>query len=325
MTDRKRYYMGIDGGGTKTKFVLADKEGSIFASHTGGPCHYLQVGLDALTQLMDEGTESLIAAANECLGAGSEEKICRDNIAAACAGLAGYGDVASDSELIKEAVAKGLGSIPFRVVNDCEIALAGALEGTEGICIIAGTGAIAYGRSDENGTMRCGGWNHVLGSDEGSGYWLGWSMLREFGRQSDGRDEKTLLYEKMKEILGIDADDEMVKRVVEDWGLDRTKIASLAPAAGELYDAGDPFAIDLIQRGAAELADLAVSLYQRLGFSKEKNGIVPVSGAGSIFKLGTKLMDPLTEILGANGMKWRESAGTPEEGAVLLAMRADTL
>ena len=44
-----KYYMGIDGGGTKTKFVLADETGEINESYTGGACIYLQVGFNALT------------------------------------------------------------------------------------------------------------------------------------------------------------------------------------------------------------------------------------------------------------------------------------
>ena len=326
MTDRKRYYMGIDGGGTKTKFVLADETGTIKASYTGGACYYLQVGFDALTELMREGSAEVIRIFNEETAFGDEDSpITKDDVTCVCAGLAGYDDVAADDILIEEAVRKGLGEMPLLLVNDCVIALAGALEGAEGICMIAGTGSIAYGYSKENGTMRCGAFPHLLGGDEGSGYWIGCALLREFGRQSDGRDEKTLLYDTVRDVLGLTTDDELVTRVVEEWKLDRTKIASLAPVVSDLCDAGDPYAKKIVGRAAKELSDLAVSLYRRLGFSEEKSGIVPVSGAGSILKMGSKLKMPLTEILEANGMTWQEPAGTPEEGAVLLAMQEGSL
>ena len=316
-----KYYMGIDGGGTKTKFVLADETGEIKASCTGGACFYLQVGFDALTELMREGAEEVIRIYNE-EAAGDEAPITKDDIACVCAGLAGYDDVAADNIYIEKAVKKGLGDMPLLLVNDCVIALAGALEGAEGICMIAGTGSIAYGYSKESGTMRCGGCPHVLGGDEGSGYWLGCALLREFRRQSDGRDERTLLYSRVRDVLGLKTDDEMVTRVAEDWGFDRTKIASLAPVVSELCDEGDPFAKNIVGQAAKELSDLAVALYGRLGFSeKDEKQQIPVSGAGSIFKMGSKLKGPLTEILEAHGMTWREPTGTPEEGAVLLAMR----
>ena len=130
----------------------------------------------------------------------------------------------------------------------------------------------------------------------------------------------------MREVLGLNTDDEMITRVVEEWKLDRTKIASLALPAEELYDAGDPFAKDLVKRAASELAAMAVALYGRLGFAERcadgaRKEAIPVSGAGSIFKMGGRLKDPLTQILEEHGMTWRKPALTPEEGAVILAMR----
>lgn len=317
----KKYYMGIDGGGTKTKFIIADETGKIRASYTGGPCHYLQVGYDGLEKLMRAGRASVIDAFNEdpenanCVPIGPED------ITRCCAGCAGYDDVKADDPLIREAVQRGLGEIPLTLVNDCVIALFGALGGAEGICMIAGTGSVAYGYSKKAGFVRSGGWHHILGGDEGSGYWIGWSMLKEFGRQSDGRTEKTLLHERIREELGLRTDDELVTRVAEEWELDRTKIAALAPVLTELYDAGDPYAKKLTEKTAEELAAMAIALYRRSGFSKEKDGPVPVSGAGSIFRMEERLKGPLTEKLEANGMEWREPAGSPEEGAILLAMR----
>ena len=50
-----RYYLGIDGGGTKTKFVIGGADGNITGEYTGSPCHYMQCGFDGLERLIHEG------------------------------------------------------------------------------------------------------------------------------------------------------------------------------------------------------------------------------------------------------------------------------
>lgn len=72
----------------------------------------------------------------------------------------------------------------------------GALDGENGIVIIAGTGSIALALKD-NIVTRCGGWGSQLG-DEGSAYWIAKKMLSIFCQEVDGRLEKTKLYELIK-------------------------------------------------------------------------------------------------------------------------------
>lgn len=234
-----KYYLGIDGGGTKTKFTLATKDMEIINEYIGPACHYLQCGYDGLAEIMADGLAKVVAGAAEKAGAA----ITTGDIAFAFAGIAGFGDVINDAPKIRAAVSKGMGNVPFDIGNDCENALAGALGDRPGINIIAGTGSVGCGINEAGDYERCGGWHHVLGGDEGSGYWIGWNLIKEFQRQSDGRDEKTALYNAVRNTLSLRTDDQIVTRVVEEWNLDRTKIASLAPVCQMLYDAGDPHEI----------------------------------------------------------------------------------
>ncbi len=286
-----KYYLGIDGGGTKTKFSLCDDAGHILAEYTGSTCHYLQCGFEGITSLFNEGIKSLCESA----------AITPTDIAFAFAGCAGYGDVEEDCQPIINAVAKALKDIPFAVGNDCENALAGALAGANGINLIAGTGSMGCGISPAvKESIRCGGWHHAIGSDEGSAYWISWNLLKEFTRQSDGRDDKTALYDKLREALDIKSDGQLITRVVEEWNLDRTRLASLAPLAADLYDEGDMYAFLIIEHAAEELADMAIALYRQLGF--DGSYAVPVSGTGGVFKMGERITKPLAEILEDNGL-----------------------
>lgn len=305
-----KYYLGIDGGGTKTKFSLCDEAGHILAEYIGPTCHYLQCGLDGITSLFDEGINEV------CTKSG----ISPSDIAFAFAGCAGYGDVEEDCPPIIEAVKASMKDIPFAVGNDCENALAGALAGADGINLIAGTGSMGCGISPAvKESLRCGGWHHAIGSDEGSAYWISWNLLKEFTRQSDGRDEKTALYDKLRQALDIDSDGQLITRVIEEWDMDRTRVASLAPLAAELYDEGDMYAILIIECAAEELADMAIALYRQLEF--DGSYTVPVSGTGGVFKMGARITEPLANILEENGMTYQEPLLPPECGSLILALK----
>lgn len=306
-----KYYLGIDGGGTKTKFTLATKDVEIVKEYIGPACHYLQCGYDGLSEIMAAGIEKVTE------GAGLKP----EDIAFAFAGIAGYGDVINDAPKIRAAVKKGLGEVPFEIGNDCENALAGALGTIPGINIIAGTGSVGCGVNEAGDYARCGGWHHVLGGDEGSGYWIGWSLIKEFQRQSDGRDEKTALYNAVCNTLSLRTDDQIVTRVVEEWNLDRTKIASLAPVCQMLYDAGDPHAKAILTEAANELAEFAIALHRKLGFDSSEE--IPCSGTGGIFKMGDCIIGPFSEALKKHGMKYAAPLMEPDLGAVLLAIKHD--
>lgn len=330
-----KYYLGIDGGGTKTKFTLATKDMEVINEYMGPPCHYLQCGYEGLTEIIAKGVAEVTAGLeSDAAASGSASPF--GEAVFAFAGLAGYGDVINDAPKIRTAVKKGLGNMPFEIGNDCENALAGALGERPGINIIAGTGSVGCGINEAGEYERCGGWHHALGGDEGSGYWIGWSLIKEFQRQSDGRDEKTALYGAIRNTLNLHTDDQIVTRVVEEWRLDRAKIASLAPVCRMLFDAGDPHAKAIFRAAAEELAGFAISLYKRLGFGKTgaatsdayngnagdySGNPVPCSGTGGIFKMGDCIIEPFSLMLRSYGMEYAAPLMEPDMGAVLLAIK----
>lgn len=330
-TPDTKYYIGIDGGGTKTKFLAGrviegmGADGSeasgleVVGEYTGGGCHYMQVGFDGLEALIRKGIPAV------CENAG----ISPAEVAFAYMGFAGYGDVESDQPMLDNALRTAFGGIPYAAGNDLENALEGSLAGAPGINIIAGTGSNGGGRNSAGEFKRCGGWHYILGGDEGSAYWIAWNLLKEYSRQSDGRDEKTLLYEAVNKALDLRTDDEMVTRVVNEWQLDRVRIAGLAPVVSRLYDEGDPYAISILNSCARELSDLAIVLYDKLGFAEDENskdadGLVPVSGTGGVFSIGPAVTEPFDEILREHGMKYVRPEFSPDMGALMLAIKHET-
>ena len=77
-TPETRYYIGIDGGGTKTKF-LAGRGLDVIGEYTAGGCHYMQIGFDGVEELFRKGVKKV------CDNAG----ILPEEVAFAYAGFAG--------------------------------------------------------------------------------------------------------------------------------------------------------------------------------------------------------------------------------------------
>ncbi len=302
-----KLYLGIDGGGTKTAFAVCDAEGRVLAEGLRPAGHYMQRGLDGVTRTLAAGLKDV------CGKAGVEP----GDIAFAFAGCAGYGDVETDEGPIRTAVKAALRGIPHAVGNDCENALAGAMAGAPGINVIAGTGSMGFGRNAADESMRCGGWHHAIGSDEGSGYWIGLRLLQSFTKQSDGRYEKTPLYGAVREALSLAADGDVIARVVSDWKLDRTRIAALSPIASALYDQNDPYAVRILADAAQELAGIARAIRERLRMPDA----APVSYTGGVFKMGERILAPFRAALEKDGMRLFAPLLPPDRGALILAMQ----
>jgi len=306
-----KYYLGVDGGGTKTEFLLTDENGHRCSENIQPTTHYLQTGLEMLTRIMAAG-------ADECM---KEAGIDAGEIARIFVACGGYGDVKKDCLQIDRAVGSAFGQIPLRVGNDSENALAGALAGEPGINLIAGTGSMASGIDRAGHFLRCGGWHQLIGGDEGGAFWMAMQLFHEFSRQSDGRDEKTLLYRAVRETLQLTDDYEIINLLVVDWAMDRTRIASYSKLVMELARKGDPYAENFFRESAKELCDLACTIKKELKFADG----VPCSGTGGIFRAGDLLISPLKEKLEKNGICYVPAKLDPASGSVVLAMKDDNL
>ena len=299
------YYIGVDGGGTKTEFIMADSNGNIVANIIKEKSHYLMIGFNGLEKIIHEGVHSCIETAG-----------CKQSDIVFCAVcICGYGDVKSHDCLIEEAIDHALVEIPHQVYSDTFNAHRGSLVGKSGIHVIAGTGSIALGINDEGYSARCGGLNHLFGGDEGSAYWLACKMLLHFTRQSDGREEKTALYYYLKSKYQFNEDGDLIDYTVIDLEFDRTKIANMAKDLYELAQSNDPVAIQIYSEAAQELYDMVCAISNQLVFTSP----ILVSYSGGVFKSGSFVLKPLEEKLNANGFKLEKPEFNPSIGSLIVA------
>lgn len=263
------YYIGVDGGGTKTLFSLYDEQGNLLKQHTEGTTHYVQAGLEGVTQILKSGIKALSENLNDEVVVGL--------------GLAGYGREIIVRQNIEEAVKKAIPNGRFVLKNDAQIALKGALGGEDGILVIAGTGSIAMSSFDGIDD-RCGGWGYAIG-DEGSAYWIAKKVILEFSKQSDGRAEKTALYQLLKDETGIVEDADLISYVLKTLGNKREEIAKLAVVCAKGAQLNDETCLNIYKEAAYEISMLINVLARKV--KKEK---VLVSYTGGVWK-GKQYMD----------------------------------
>jgi N-acetylglucosamine kinase-like BadF-type ATPase len=274
-------FLGVDGGGTKTRFVLVDSDGNLVAAHEGPGSYHVEIGLERLRAVLADGLAAVLARA------GSD----RGTIGYAFFGIPAYGEDSDAQPLLDAMPEPLLGHRRFRCGNDMVCAWAGSLGAQDGINIVAGTGSIAYGER-RGRSARAGGWGEIF-SDEGSAYWIAVQALNIFSRMSDGRLPKGPLHDAFRAALDLRADLDICAKVMN--ARTRERIAAFSQLVARAAQEGDASAIEIFDRAAGDLASIVEAVRRALEF--ERGEPVPVSYSGGVFQAGPLILGPLQRLL----------------------------
>lgn len=302
-------FLGVDGGGTKTDFLLIDESGHVLAARRGGSAYYPEVGVEALRTMLEQGIRGTLAQAS----------VLPADVTFGCIGLPAYGEDSALTSRLDEIAGAILPRERYVCVNDMVCGWAAALGGRDGINIVAGTGSIAYGEY-ESRSARAGGWGELF-SDEGSAYWIAREGLSLFARMSDGRAEAGPLRDLVREYFRLRSDIDVCAAVYGPPPMARSEIAALAPVVARAVRAGDIQARRLFGTAAAELAAIVHAVCDRLAVPA---GVpLPVSYSGGMFQPDSLLTPLLEEILDKSGRCYEFAAPrlSPRAGAALYAAK----
>ena len=133
---------------------------------------------------------------------------------------------------------------------------------TPGLILIAGTGSICFGKNGAGETFRSGGYGHLI-DDGGSGYALGRDVLSQAVREADGRSEGTEILNAVYSRLGV-SDPGGIVSFVYGKDTDKAAIAAFSSIALTLSAQGNHRAVDILNRGAGELCDMALAVQKKL-------------------------------------------------------------
>jgi N-acetylglucosamine kinase-like BadF-type ATPase len=276
-------YLGIDGGGSKTTFLLVDEYYNEVCHVQSGPSNWLSVGADAARQAITEGISHLTE---------------RPTIV--CAGFAGAARPDS-AAFYKEVLQSLIPDAQVIIESDAFIASIGAIGIDPGILLIAGTGSIVIGRNKERNMFRVGGWGPYFG-DEGSGFWIGREAIRAALRSLDlqGSPEFAM---RVANHLGLKS----ISEVVSAWGSGRIgvpDIAALFPEVVSMYPQ-EP-ANRILTEAASHLRSMVDIAAKRVGTDDCRK-----SRSGSV--ANHPVMRQLI------GLEFEEPRHSPEWGAVIWA------
>ncbi|MFI5181553.1 MAG: BadF/BadG/BcrA/BcrD ATPase family protein [Thermoanaerobaculia bacterium] len=302
-------FIGVDGGGTHTRAVVADATLTIRGRGSGGPAN---AATRALPRVVQAVTDAVTDAAEH---AGIEPS----TATAVVCGLAGI-EAAGIGPRLTAALEELYGRGKVLVTHDARIALAGALEGPvdgPGLVLIAGTGAIVFGRGTDGTEGRTGGWGPVLG-DEGSGYVIARQGLAAVVRDLDGRGPRTRIRDFLFASEGMKSSDELLQRIYRADG-GPGDVAAYFPIVLKAAREGDGEALRILGEAVEELALAVITLVRKLRLEKETFGIATVGG---VFSAGALILEPLNAHIRtvAPMARLHPPAYPPEIGAVRLAL-----
>ncbi|MGV8026446.1 MAG: N-acetylglucosamine kinase [Anaerolineaceae bacterium] len=274
----KKYVLGIDGGGTRTRAAIMDNEGNILGICIGNTSNYDDIGIDAAR----ENIKQVVNCARQ------KADISINQFNAVFLGIGGVSSE-SDREIVKN-MALDLHLAPEKYIgvdHDIRIALAGGLSGRPGIVQIAGTGSSCYGRNSEGCSWRSGGWGPLL-SDEGSGYWLGIQAMKAATSAADGRSQPTVLLSSVLNYLNL-TDINFIMHRVYVQKMTRSEIAALSPLVINTAKEGDKISLEIINIGIQSMAECISVVANKLSLFDK----CELSLTGGVFQAGDFIIDRL--------------------------------
>ena len=231
--------LGVEGGGTKTAWVLVESAGNELRILDQGklpPSNFRLVSLDRLRTVFSELPKQIDRAGIFLAGCGLED---RPILSRLCAGIWPTTKIITG--------------------NDRDSGVAAALGSGEGIVVNAGSGSSVTGRRGDR-IEKAGGWGHILG-DAGGGYFLVIQALRFILREYDLRRGEVQFAAKILRALSLNNFDELVR-----WAqtADKMEIAMLAPVVFQAAASGDTHVMEIIESGAQVLSEYTEAVASRL-------------------------------------------------------------
>lgn len=249
-----KYLLGIDGGGTKTEFLLTDLDKNVINRVVLGASNPVDIGIEKTEQILEQGISEV------CRGMDLRE-------ISLFAGISG-GITGQNKSLIYNFLSR----FSFGLIDngsDTENAISIALAEEDGIAVIMGTGIIAF--AQQNGVRhRIGGWGYLIDKG-GSGYNFGLDAIESALKYKDGRGGSPLLLELVEDDLSKPIEDSI--GIIYKRG--KSFIASFAKCVFTAFCKGDIEAEKIIDRNVKEVAQMILTGCKILG---DKNPKIVICG-----------------------------------------------
>ena len=294
------FFLGLDAGGTKTTYVLADETREL-ARVRGGTIKRLRTDATTAAANLDQALAELTAHTDITMQA----------IARTCIGTAGN-TVPLVTDWLRESFT-GRVSGELIVLGDVEIALDAAFPGGPGVLVLAGTGSNVAGRTHDGRLTSAGGWGPVL-ADQGSGHRIGHQALRAAFLAIDEGCSTQLLDAVLKH-WNLASLDLLIEYANSQPGPDLSQLTELV---GRAAAAGDEVAAAVLKQEGEDLAVLVRLVIRRLLSGADPTDLPDIAFAGSIMEKVKPVRDALVASVRQEfpGIRARDGVIDPVAGAL---------
>jgi N-acetylglucosamine kinase-like BadF-type ATPase len=302
--NKNEFFIGVDGGGTKTTAALADAECRIIKTFQSGP-----------SSPRNSGIEKAAASVASAVGGVLEG---REDIRIASTFI-GLPAVTEEFSFQKRNITSSLKKkIPgifkgkVKIGSDQEVAFRAGTDRKDGVVVIAGTGAVVRGWKDKR-RARCSGWGWL--DDEGSAFYVGHKTFRAALKDLDGRGPATKLTKAVLKEFAV-KDETGLARFV--YSRDPSEvIPSLSIVCDEVSKKRDGEARTILKEAASELAISINTVIKKLNLQRSRFPLVIVGG---MFKSKILLSEVKRAVRKkAPRVEFVRVSGKPVIGAVRLA------
>ncbi|MBO5870111.1 MAG: hypothetical protein J6Q89_05110 [Clostridia bacterium] len=233
------YLIGIDGGGSKTDFLLCDLDFNEVGRRIASRSNPFDIGIDSVEDLIAENIEALLI----------ENNVDKTEVVSAFAGIAGLTS-SGHTERVTKLLSSLLPNAKTESSHDGINVLFGAFPIEDGVSIICGTGSSCFVK--RNGEIfRIGGYG---GFDLiGNGYEIGKSCIAHALKTADGREVSGVMEELLSERIGSD---DFVSYLDKFLQMSKDEIAALAPIVFSACEKGDKAAFAIIDDNMNYIAEL---------------------------------------------------------------------
>jgi N-acetylglucosamine kinase-like BadF-type ATPase len=306
----KSLVIGIDGGQTTSRGVLATLHGKVLAKGLGGPILHLasedsqRVFIDSIRGLLQTLWK----------GAGIKPR----SLEAISMGLTGVTQFSPEADLAVQLTRKLVQANLVLLHSDAFTALKGAHAGKPGVVAISGTGMVVMGIDNLGQVRRCGGWGWVLG-DEGSAFAIGRGGLRAALSAFDGTAPPTKLVKMFLEHFHLTRIQD-VKRIYMSSDFGARSFGQLAVIVSNAARDGDETAQRIINENGITLARSVIALISNLDYGDAEVPVAPIGGAfNHIYQLKTTFENHLKKHTDL-GIRIVDPEFPPVLGAVIIAL-----
>ncbi len=252
-----KYIIGVDGGGTKSDYLLFTTEGEfVDAYKVGSRSHEILSGGFA------EVEEKVLADIKQLL---AKNNIAVSSVEAAAFGMAGI-DTPVQLEQMNRILEKA-SLKKFVVSNDSILGIKAGCPSGIGICSINGTGSVTTGIDEDGKILQVGGIGLATG-DHAGGYVIAALAVGAVYNYYYRCGEATVLTQKLMSLFGLSSHEDLYNYIGERFCVDRSLDKEIITILFEAANVGDAVAVELVKDIAREQAKSASGCIRNLNFSK---------------------------------------------------------